>query len=324
MKIVILDGDCANPGDLGWESFERLGEVTVYPHTPREKLLERAKDAEVLIDNKVEIDRSAIDALPKLRYIGLLSTGYNVVDLEAADRRGIAVCNVPSYSTMSVAQHTFALLLSFANRIAAHDESVRRGDWSKCSNFCYWLETPIELCGRTMGIVGYGEIGRAVAAIAHSLGMEVVAYRRSDGGETQPFVRRAGLDELLRESDVVSLHCDLNAGNARMVNGDFIAAMKDGAVLINTARGGLADEEAIAEALRSGKLAAYLADVAAHEPPSDGSPLFGAPHCTVTPHIAWASREARKRLIAAAADNLRAYLDGNPRNVVNAPFGAKE
>lgn len=317
-KIVVLDGNCANPGDLSWEAFGTLGEIEVYPHTSPDQLLERARGAQVLIDNKVELGADALAALPDLKYIGLLSTGYNVVDLNAADRLGIVVTNVPSYSTMSVAQHTFALLLSYAGRIAEHTESVRRGDWSKTPNFCYWIKEPVELAGKTMGIIGYGEIGRAVAAIAHSLGMRVLVNRRHQG-ECQDFVTQTDKATLLAESDVVSLHCDLNADNAHMANADFLAAMKRGAVLINTARGGLVDEEAVCDALESGALGAYLADVCEHEPPEEGRRIFAEQNAVLTPHIAWASKEARGRLIGEAANNLSAWQSGESRNVVNRP-----
>ncbi len=317
-KIVILDGNCANPGDLDWSAFCSLGDVEVYPHTAQEQVLERAADADVLIDNKVELNAEILDALPRLKYIGLLSTGYNVVDLTAADRSGVVVTNVPSYSTMSVAQHTFALLLSHAGRVAEHVDSVKRGDWSRCGNFCYWLREPIELDGKTMGIIGYGEIGRAVAAIARAFGMNVLANRRSKG-DAQPFVTMTDKETLLARSDVVSLHCSLGADNAHMVDAAFLSAMKRGAILINTARGGLVDENAVCDALESGVLGAYLADVCEHEPPEAGRSIFDRQNAAITPHIAWASREARSRLLAEAAQNLRAWQRGEARNVVNAP-----
>ena len=319
VKIVVLDGDCANPGDLDWDAFRAIGEVEVFPHTSADEVIARAAGADVLLDNKVELTAGILGALPSVKYIGLLSTGYNVVDLAAADKLGVTVTNVPSYSTMSVAQHTFALLLSYAGRVGEHVDSVRRGDWSRCDNFCYWLREPIELCGKTMGIIGYGEIGRAVASIAHALGMNVLANRRSRGAAAQPFVRMAELPELLAKSDVVSLHCSLNGGNAHMVDAAFLAAMKRGAVLINTARGGLVDEDAVCDALESGALGAYLADVCEHEPPEEGRRIFGEKDAALTPHIAWASREARGRLLAEAALNLAAWLRGEARNVVNSP-----
>ena len=228
VKIVVLDGDCANPGDLDWDAFRAIGEVEVFPCTAAGEVVKRAMGADVLIDNKVELTAGILGALPSVKYIGLLSTGYNVVDLAAADRLGVTVTNVPSYSTMSVAQHTFALLLSHAGRVGEHVDSVRRGDWSRCANFCYWLREPIELCGKTMGIIGYGEIGRAVAAIAHALGMNVLANRRSRGAAAQPFVRMAELPELLAKSDVVSLHCSLNGGNAHMVDAAFFGGDEEG------------------------------------------------------------------------------------------------
>ena len=319
VKIVVLDGDCANPGDLDWDAFGALGKVEVFPYTPADEVVMRAAGADVLIDNKVELTADILSALPSVKYIGLLSTGCNVVDLAAADKLGIAVTNVPSYSTMSVAQHTFALLLSYAGRVGEHVDSVRRGDWSRCANFCYWLREPIELCGKTMGIIGYGEIGRAVAAIAHALGMKVLVNRRRRDCEIQPFAEMVDLPRLLAEADVVSLHCSLNESNAHMVGPAFLAGMKKGAVLINTARGGLVDEDAVCDALESGALGAYLADVCEHEPPEEGRRILGEENAALTPHIAWASREARGRLLAEAALNLEAWLRGEARNVVNSP-----
>ena len=313
-----MDGDCANPGDLDWDAFRAIGEVKVFPYTAEDEVVRRASGADVLIDNKVELTADILSALPSVKYIGLLS-GYNVVDLAAADRLGVTVTNVPSYSTMSVAQHTFALLLSYAGRVGEHVDSVKRGDWSRCDNFCYWLREPIELCGKTMGIIGYGEIGGAVAAIAHALGMRTLVNRRSKSAAAQPFAERVDLPELLAQSDVVSLHCSLNDGNAHIVDAAFLARMKRGAVLINTARGGLVDEDAVCDALESGTLGAYLADVCEHEPPEEGRRILSEQNAALTPHIAWASREARGRLLAEAALNLAAWLRGEARNVVNSP-----
>lgn len=315
-KIVILDANCANPGDLSWDEFGKLGELTVYPHTEDGQVVERAKDADIIIDNKVNITAETIEALPKLRYIGLLSTGYNVVDLEAAKRRGIPVCNVPAYSTMSVAQHTLMLLTALAAKLSAHAKSVEDGEWGECKNFCLFKGDVTELWGKTLGIIGYGSIGRAVAKIALAMGMKVVACRRHMRSSGDGVKLVDGIDALLKEADAITLHCSLNDGNAGMVNKDFLSKVKKGAILINTARGGLVDEGAVKAALDDGTLSGYGADVLAEEPPVHGSPLIGAKNCIITPHIAWASREARARLLKAARENIEAFIEGNPINVV--------
>ncbi len=316
LRIVILDGDCANPGDLSWEEFETLGEVTVYPHTRDDEVVERAKDADIIIDNKVNITAETIAALPSLKYIGLLSTGYNVVDIKAAKKRGIPVCNVPAYSTVSVAQHAFMLITSLAAKLFAHAMSVNDGEWGKCRNFCLYKGEVIELSGKTLGIIGYGSIGRAVAKIALVMGMNVIACKRHACVADKSVKLVDNLDALLREADVITLHCDLNAGNANMVSDDFLSKVKKGAILVNTARGGLVDEAAVRRALDDGRLSGYGADVLAEEPPVHGSPLIGAENCIITPHVAWASVEARSRLLKAAKKNIDAFLEGNPINVV--------
>ena len=294
LKIVILDANCANPGDLSWEEFEELGEVTVYPHTEDGQVVERAKDADIIIDNKVNITAQTIKALPKLKYIGLLSTGYNVVDIACAKKAGIPVCNVPAYSTMSVAQHAVMLMTALAAKLPEHAQAVEAGEWGDCKNFC----------------------GRAVAKIALAMGMNVTACRRHTCAEDKGVKLIVDRDELIAQADVITLHCDLNAGNANMVNGDFLSKVKKGAILINTARGGLVDEKAVAKALEDGVLSGYGADVLAEEPPTHGSPLIGAKNCIITPHVAWASREARARLLKAAKKNIDAFLAGDPTNIV--------
>lgn len=316
LNIVILDGNCANPGDLSWEEFEKLGEVTVYPSTEDGQVVERAKDADIVIDNKVNITAETIRALPRLKYIGLLSTGYNVVDLAAAKKRGIPVCNVPAYSTMSVAQHAIMLITALAAKLPAHAQSVEDGEWGRCSNFCLFKGEVTELWGKTLGIIGYGSIGRAVAKIALAMGMKVVARKRHTCAADEGVKLVDGLDELLAEADVITLHCDLNAGNAKMVNADFLSKVKKGAILINTARGGLVDEDAVAKALGDGILSGYGADVLAEEPPRHGSPLIGLKNCIITPHVAWASRDARARLLKAAKENIDAFIAGDPTNIV--------
>lgn len=316
LKIVILDANCANPGDLSWEEFESLGEVSVYPHTDESQVVERAADADIIIDNKVNLSATTIASLPKLRYIGLLSTGYNVVDLAAAKKRGIPVCNVPAYSTMSVAQHAIMLLTALAAKLPAHAQSVNKGEWGQCKNFCLFKGEVTELSGKTLGIIGYGSIGRAVARIALAMGMKVVACKRHTCAADKGVTLVDSLDELLLAADAITLHCDLNAGNAEMVNEAFLSKVKRGSILVNTARGGLVDENAVRKALDEGILSGYGADVLAEEPPVHGSALIGADNCIITPHVAWASIEARSRLLKAAKKNIDAFIEGNPINLV--------
>ena len=316
LKIVILDGECANPGDLSWAEFETLGEVRVYPHTEDGEVVERAKDADIILDNKVNISADTIKNLPDLKYIGLLSTGYNVVDVAAAKKRGIPVCNVPAYSTVSVAQHTIMLITALAAKLFAHANSVSQGEWGECRNFCLYKGEVTELHSKTLGIIGYGSIGRAVAKIALAMGMKVVACRRHSYPTDKSVKLVENIDELLKVSDVITLHCDLNAGNAGLVNDEFLSKVKKGAILVNTARGGLVDESAVRRALDEGTLSGYGADVLAEEPPKKGSPLFGADNCIITPHVAWASRDARERLLKAAKKNIDAFIEGNPINIV--------
>lgn len=312
MKIVVLDGYGLNPGDLSWEGLEALGDVAVYDYTAPGDAAARMKGADIILTNKTQLTAELMDACPTLRYIGVLATGYNVVDLKAAAERGIPVTNVPAYGTQAVAQHVFALLLEICNRVGHHDAAVRAGRWARNRDFCFWDFSLTELEGKTMGIVGLGKIGRATAELAKAFGMRVIA---ASGHAADEFV--VPMAQLLRESDVISLHCPLTAENAGFINAQTIAQMKDGVILINTARGGLIDEMALREALLSGKVAAAGLDVLSSEPPQADHPLVGLDNCMVTPHIAWASREARARLMAIAVDNVTAFLRGERKNVVN-------
>ena len=318
-RIVILDGLAGNPGDLSWAPVEALGEVTVHEVTPPDQTVARGAGAEVLLTNKTRLGEAELAALPACRYIGVLATGTNVVDLAAAARRGVVVTNVPAYSTASVAQATFALLLELTHHVGHHAETVRAGRWSRHRDFCYWDHPLIELDGLVLGLVGFGHIGRAVAAMGHAMGMRIMAYAPRPPAERPEWVRLAELEEVFRESDVLSLHCPLTAGNAGMVNAERLRLMKPTALLLNTARGGLIDEAALAEALNAGRLAGAGLDVLSVEPPPPENPLLQARNCLITPHLAWATRQARKRLMATAAGNLKAFLDGHPVNVVTPP-----
>lgn len=316
MKIVILDAYAANPGDLSWDEFVALGELTVYDRTAQEDAAARIGDAEVVFINKVRLTDEIFAACPNLKLVSILATGYNIVDLAAAKRRGITVCNVPGYSTRAVVQMTFALLLEICQQVGLHSGAVHTGRWQTCSDFCFWDRPLIELDGKTMGIVGYGAIGSAVGTVAQALGMKLLVTARHEKPVPEG-ARFVSLPELLAQSDVVSLHCPQTAENARMIDAGALAQMKDGAILINTARGGLLDEQAVADALRSGKLLAAGMDVVSAEPIRADNPLLTAPNCFLTPHIAWAPLETRRRLQAISAENLRAFLAGKPQNVVN-------
>ncbi|MDE5990491.1 MAG: D-2-hydroxyacid dehydrogenase [Clostridia bacterium] len=314
MKIVILDGYTTDERTMSWDELACLGELTYYERTLPEQRLERAKDAEILISNKVILDRQLLEQIPNLKYIGLLSTGYNVVDIEYAKERNIPVCNIPDYSTKSVAQLTLALLLELTMAVGKHNDSVVRGDWSECKDFCYRVQDIIELDGKTIGLIGYGAIAKEVAKSASALGMKVLAYRRTPF-ESDGIAQSVSLDELFAQSDVVSLHCPMNKDSDRLIDSKAIDKMKDGAIIINTARGGVVDEDAVRKGLDSGKIGGYGADVLSSEPPKD-NPLIGAPRCYITPHIAWASKEARSRLMKIAIDNVKSFLDGNIKNCV--------
>ncbi|MCD7722096.1 MAG: D-2-hydroxyacid dehydrogenase [Prevotellaceae bacterium] len=330
MKIVVLDGYTVSHGDISWEGWtnsvetaynERITSVqlTYYERTPDELILERLRDAEICITNKVRMTRETISQLPRLRYIGVLATGYDVVDVEAASERGIVVTNVPAYSTMSVAQMVFAHLLNVSNRVAMHADSVKRGGWEKAEDFCYSLCTLQELDGLTFGIVGLGNIGKAVSRVAQALGMRVLAYSAKDESQLREMniEKAASVDDLFQRADVISLHCPLTASTHHLVNAELLRLVKPTAILINTARGGLVDGEALAQALNEDRLRAACLDVLEQEPPQHDNPLIGAKNCHITPHIAWATQEARRRLMGVALENVRAFLRGERQNCVN-------
>lgn len=318
MKIVILDGYTANPGDLSWEALEALGELTVYDRTRPEETVERVKDADIVLTNKVCLRKQEIELLPKLKYIGVLATGYNVVDVEAARAHDIVVTNVPAYSTESVAQMVFAHLLTITNRTEHYAMKNRDGAWTASPDFCYWDTQLTELAGKTFGIVGLGNIGRRVAAIAQAFGMKVVAYTSKRADELPSGIGKRTMDELLKESDVVSLHCPLAPGTHHLINSQTLQMMKPSAILINTGRGPLVCDQDVADALRANRLGAYCADVLSEEPPKADNPLLSCEHAFITPHIAWATKEARARLIDVAIGNVKAFMDGKPMNEVDA------
>ena len=316
MRIVILDGYTANPGDLSWEGLKEWGEVTVYDRTKPSETVARAAEAEVVLTNKVIIGREEMAQLPHLQYIGVLATGYNVVDLEAAHERGIIVTNVPAYSTESVAQMVFAHLLAVTNHTERYASENRQGRWSSSPDFCYYNESIVELSGKTFGVVGLGNIGRRVAQIALAFGMKVKALT-SKPAETLPEgIQKAELKELFQTSDVISLHCPLTPDTHHLISAETVGWMNPEAILINTGRGPLVDDHALAEALKVGRIKAYCADVMTEEPPKADHPLLQVPNAYITPHIAWATLEARQRLIQIAIDNVRSFLSGHPKNVV--------
>ena len=323
MNIVVLDGHTLNPGDLSWAPLEALGTLRVYPRTPPAEVVPRAAEAELVLTNKTVLDAATLAALPRVRYLGVLATGYNVVDLEAARARGIPVTNVPGYSTPSVAQLTFALLLELTHHVGRHSEGVRAGRWSRSPDFCYWDTPLVELAGCTFGVVGYGQVGRAVARLAAAFEMRVLVHTRTPPAAPPAELRFTDLDTLLRESDVVSLHCPLTPDTRHLINRARLARMKPGAYLLNTGRGPLVDEPALAEALRAGHLAGAGLDVLSTEPPPPDHPLLTAPNCVITPHLGWATRAARERLLHQAVENVRAFLAGHPVNVVNGPLEAR-
>jgi len=315
MKIVVLDGYTTNPGDLCWGALAALGTLTVHDRSAAAEIVPRARGAEIVLTNKTVLSRDVIAALPGLRCICVLATGYNVVDVAAAKEHGVAVCNVPEYSTPNVAQAVFALLLELTNRTGHHDRTVHEGRWAACDDFCYWDGDLVELAGLTLGIVGYGRIGAAVARIGTAFGMKILAQRRSNAGRVEGG-ELAPLDRVFRESDVVSLHCPLTPDTKDLVNAARLATMKRTALLINTARGALVNEADLAAALDAGTIAGAGLDVLTVEPPPASNPLLTAKNCVITPHIAWATRNARRRLIEATAGNVQAFLAGQPRNVV--------
>ena len=317
MKIVILDGHAVNPGDLSWDFLNKYGEVTVYERTQLDEVAQRIGDAEIVLTNKSPINEEILNACPNIKLVCVLATGYNVVDCEATKKRGIPVCNVPDYGTAAVAQFTFALLLDLCHKVAHHAQTVRDGKWCESPDFCYWETPQMELAGKTIGIIGFGRIGRAVGRIANAFGMNVIAYNRSQCEEGKSIGSYVKLDELLKSSDIISLHCPLTAENTGMINAQTIAKMKDGAILINTARGPLIDEFALAAALESGKLRGAACDVISAEPMAENNPLKTAPNCIVTPHMAWAPVESRKRIQECTDRSIQAFLAGSPINTVN-------
>ena len=317
MKIVILDGYTANPGDLSWDVLKGLGEVTVYDRTRREETAERAADADIVLTNKVVIDREMMALLPRLKYVGVMATGYNVVDIEAARERGVIVTNVPAYSTESVAQMVFAHLLTVTNRTEHYAQQNREGRWTENRDFCYWDTELTELAGKTIGIVGLGNIGRRVAEIALAFGMQVKALTSKTAEALPAGIQKAELQALLATSDVVTLHCPLTEDTRHLIHRETLRLMKPSAILINTGRGPLVDDEALAEALGEGRLRAYCTDVLTEEPPKADHPLLHAPNAFITPHIAWATVEARKRLTQTVIGNVEAFVNGHPINVVS-------
>ena len=316
-KLVVLDGQTLNPGDLSWAPLGELGELTVYDRTPPELVVERAHGAEVIFTNKTLVPANAILALPGLRYIGVLATGYNVVDVAAARARGIVVTNVPDYATQAVAQATFALILELAFHVGHHASLVRNGGWTSSPDFCFWDRPLRDLTGATLGLLGFGRIGQAVARIGAAMGMRVIVASRRPRPESDGGPRSVGVEELFRESDVLSLHCPLTPETKGIVNAQHLALMKTTSWIVNTGRGALVDEAALAQALREGRIAGAAVDVLSTEPPTADNPLLSAPNCYITPHIAWAADAARKRLMEIAVANARAFLvDGKPVNTV--------
>ncbi len=313
MKIVVLDGYALNPGDLSWDELGSLGEVKIYDRTHESETVKRAAGADLLLTNKTLLMDDVIEKLPGLRYIGILATGYNVVDTEAARKKGIVVTNVPAYSTMSVAQHVFALILEFFNGVGSLSEGVRKGRWSNSIDFCYWDKPLTELESMTIGIIGFGRIGRAVARIAEAFGIKVIVHGTSKVNGYE----HCSLDELLIKSDIVSLHCPLTSRTRGIINADRLKLMKSSALLVNTARGPLVVEQDLADALNEDRLGGAALDVLSEEPPPADNPLLAAKNCIITPHVAWASYAARKRLMKIAVVNLKSFLNGKPINVVN-------
>lgn len=313
MKIVILDGFTANPGDLSWDGLRQFGELTVHDRTAPDQIIERAKDAQIVLTNKVPLNAETLVKLPKLKYIGVLATGYNIVDIAEAARRGIVVTNVPGYSTDAVAQHVFAMILHLYNQLYRYNEDVQKGVWENCPDFSFGTYPVCELSGKTFGVVGYGQIGQRVAKIADAFGMQVLLHSRTKREAPYPFVQR---EELFQRADIISLHCPLTPQTEGMINRDSIALMKQSAVIINTGRGPLVSEQDLADALNSGRIAGAGVDVLSQEPPKDGNPLIGAKNCIITPHIAWAGYDARVRLIQTVTENIDCFLKGIPKNVV--------
>lgn len=318
MKIVILDAFTTNPGDLSWDWLGQYGEVTVYDRTPRAQIVPRCKDADIVITNKTPLEREEIDGMPNLKFVALLSTGFNIADGAYLREKGIPLCNIPAYSTGAVAQLVFSFITAFTNAVATHSEAVHNGEWTACPDFCFWKTPLSELAGKTIGIIGFGKIGQRVADIAAAFDMQILA---SSGHETDQSGRKnfrwADIDEITREADFITLHCPLNANTEGLVNAEFLSKMKRTAYLINTSRGPVVDNRALADALNSGKIAGAGLDVLTVEPPKADNPLLTAKNCLITPHIAWAGFETRARLMSVLQDNFKAFFGGKPQNVVN-------
>ena len=317
MKIVVLDGYAVNPGDLSWDIIRKFGELEIYDYTAPEDTVSRLQGAKIALTNKTVIDAAVMDACPELKLICVLATGYNVVDCPGARERGIPICNVPAYGTDAVAQFTFALLLELCHQVGHHSKAVHDGRWCSNRDFCFWDTPQMELAGKTMGIIGFGRIGRAVGKIAKAMGMQVIAYNRSRCPEGEAIGTYVDLETLLRTADVISLHCPLTEENAGLINRDTLSMMKDGVILLNTARGPLLDEQAVADALSSGKLRGAAVDVVSKEPMERSNPLLTAPNCIITPHMAWAPTESRQRILNITANSIAAFLEGKPINTVN-------
>ena len=319
MNIVILDGEALNPGDLSWAPLEEFGGLTVYQRCAgdSEEVIRRIGDAGIVMTNKTVVGREVFERCPGMKLLCVLATGYNVVDIQAAKDHGVTVCNVPAYGTEMVAQFAIGLLLELCHHVELHNASVHAGEWERCPNFCYWKTPIMELAGKTMGIIGFGRIGRAVGRIAKAMGMKVLATGSRPCDEGLTIGEYVDLDTVLRESDVISLHCPLFPQTERMINRDTLAKMKDGAILINNSRGGLIDEQAVTDALNSGRLRAAAVDVVTVEPILGTNPLLTAKNCVITPHMSWAATECRQRIVEITAGNIRAFLAGAPRNVVN-------
>lgn len=317
MKITVLDGYGLNPGDMSWDELKALGDVEIFDRTPREQVVERAKDSEIILTNKVKIDDEIMSQLPQLMYVGVLATGYNVVDVKAANKRGIIVTNIPTYSTDSVAQMTFAHILTISNRVEHYAIENRKGRWSNNPDFCYWDTPLVDLTGKTLGIVGLGHIGLRVAAIAKQFGMDVFAYTSKTAAELPLGIQKTTLEGLYAVSDILTLHCPLTDETRELINARSIAKMKKGIVIINTGRGQLINEHDVAEALKSGYICGYGADVMSEEPPKEDNELLLQPNAFITPHIAWASMDSRIRLMNQTVNNIKAFMNGLPINVVN-------
>ncbi len=317
MKIVNLDGYTTNPGDLSWEPFEKYGDVTVYDRTNPQEIVERAKDADVLFINKCVITSDILDKLPNLKYVGLQSTGYNVIDCDAAKKKGIIVSNIPAYSTSAVAQLTFSLILQFTNKVSLHSEAVHNGEWSACPDFCFWKSSLSELDGKSIGIIGFGSIGQRVASIANAFGMKVLVFTPHPKPDEFKNVEFIDFDTLCKESDIITCHCPLTPQTENIINKDAISKMKKSVIIINTSRGPVVNDADLAQALNSERIQGAGVDVLRVEPPEQNNPLINAKNCIITPHIAWAALETRARLLSILEDNLKAFIEGHPQNVVN-------